>query len=182
MRRSAVDLALLVLSVSLFSCSRTQPEAKKPDGPLVMEVDVPMAATPIAAGEMRPGRQFGQTFVCKNNGLTRVEVLVATYAAEVPSGVLKIHLRASVEEQGDIASISVPANTIKDNSYVALGFPSIRDSGGRSYYVMLEAQSIPMGYGLAVWRSEKDVYPEGMLYVDGQRQPQDVCFRAVSTR
>jgi hypothetical protein len=148
----------------------------------VWDVDVPASATRVAAGVMVPGRQFGQTFVCKSDGLTRVEVMIATYTKSIPSGVLKLHLRSGPDQHGDLASAAVPVESIKDNSYVALDFPPIRDSGGKSYYVVLDAQNIPTGYGLTVYRSENDIYPGGEFYIDGQPQPpQDMCFRVAST-
>ena len=167
-----------VLLLSLLACSSQKGgESATLTGPLVPDTDIASADTPVAAGQLAPGRTFGQTFFCRNNGLTKIEVLLATYTATIPRGTLNIHLRFGPDQTGDIASVTVPASAIKDNSYVALSFPPIRDSAGKTYYFFLESRDVPVGYAFTVWRSKSDIYPSGSFYADGNSQPHDICFR-----
>ena len=103
--------------------------------------------------------------------------MIATYSAHVPSGELVLHLGRNPAQTNEIASVTVPASAIEDNSYVALEFPPIRDSRGQSYYFYVEARNIPPKYALTVWRSSADIYAGGRFYIDGQPQDQDICLR-----
>ncbi len=134
-------------------------------------------STPVPAGPLLPGHTFGQAFTASHNGLTKIEVLVATYRATLPSGSLILHLSGYPNQQNELASATIPAETIKDNSYVALQFPPISNSGGKSYYFYLETRDIPAKYALTVWRSTADVYAYGGFYIDHRPQDQDLYFR-----
>jgi hypothetical protein len=129
------------------------------------------------AGPLIAGHSFGQTFVAEHDGMSKVELMVATYAAKLPAGEVILHLCQYPNIQNQIASATVPATTIKDNSYIALQFAPIRNSSGKTYYLYVETHNIPPKYALTVWRSNGDVYPDGHFLVDGQPQTSDTCFR-----
>ena len=136
------------------------------------------AKTQAPAGPLAVGRTFGQSFTARRDGLAAVEVMVATYAAQLPGGDLSLHLRLS-GSQKDIASVTIPANSIRDNSYVELQFAPIHDSRGKRFYFYLETHGIPAKYAITVWRSRTDIYSGGQFYTDRDPQDQDVCFRAL---
>src|ERR1039458_1518009 len=169
---------VLSLLLMITGCARhdDRPESGA-SGALIPDVQVSRASATIAAGPLVPGRTFGQTFISGGNGLTKVEVLIATYTKTIPQGVLLIRLRSGPDQTEDLAQVSVPAASVKDNSYVALEFPPIRNSAGKTYYILIEARGIPPDYAFTVWRSDTDVYSHGSFYIDGRAQPQDICFR-----
>jgi hypothetical protein len=168
-------LSLLLMNIA---CARhdDRPDAGG-SGVLIPDVQVIRASATIPAGPLVPGRTFGQTFISGGNGLTKVEVLIATYTKIIPQGVLLIRLRSGSDQTEDLAQVSVPAASVKDNSYFGLEFPPIRDSAGKTYYILIETRGIPPGYAFTVWRSDTDVYSPGSFYIDGRPQPQDICFR-----
>src|SRR5689334_14741108 len=169
--RPAITAALML---SLSACSHPPPPALNVLDVTRLDFAVEPVSPHIPAGLLRAGHTFGQTFVANHDGLTKIEVLVATYRATLPSGDLVLHLRAYPDQQNEIASAVIPAPTIKDNGYVALGFPPIDNSAGKSYYFYLEPRDIPPNYPLTVWRSTTEVYPNGHFYIDRQPQRQDV--------
>ena len=153
-----------------------------PAEPLFIDTAVSDGLMKMPAGPLRPGGRFGQTFLAHHNGLSRLEVEIATYGRKIPGGVLRMHLRAGVHEPDDIACWSIPLSQIADNSYAALKFPPIPDSKGRLYYVLLEAEQVPPTYALTVWLSAEDVYSEGQFFLNGEPRAQDTAFRIYYTQ
>jgi hypothetical protein len=178
MQKKLMTPAVVVaLMVSVSACSHppnlpvTMPDAVR------LDFAIDPVSNNVAAGPLTRGHTFGQAFIAGHNGLTKIEVLVATYTASLPSGYLILHLSGYPDQQNDIASATIPAKTITDNSYVALQFSPIRNSAGKSYYFYLEARDIPSKYALTVWHSTTDVYPQGRFYIDRRPQDQDIYFR-----
>lgn len=166
-------LAVLLLSTA---CSNQRSVAKPAEIGLP---DVVVATkSQVPAGPLLAGHSFAQTFVAEHNGLSKVEVMAATYAAKIPSGELIIHLCQYPNIEQEIATVTVPARSIKDNSFVTLAFTPLAHSRAHSYYLYLEARDIPPKYSLTFWRSSGDVYPGGRFFVDGQPQPSDLSFRS----
>jgi hypothetical protein len=146
----------------------------RPSGPDVL---VSKALMTARSEPLKPGTVFAQSFVSHHQGLNKVETLVSTGSARIPSGTLRLHLRPGVNSANDIASWSIPLSRIVDNSYVALEFPPLPDSNGRSYTLALDAESVPEGHAVTVWLSDRDVYPEGEFFSSGHPRPQDTVIR-----
>lgn len=173
MTRSLICFTAVLL---LTACS-TQRYASKSTDFTLPDTSIDPARMQVPAGPLVPGHSFGQTFVAEHDGLSRVELMVATYAAKLPSGKVVLHLCDYPDIQDEIASAALTASTIKDNSYVALQFAPIRNSAGKTYYFYLETRDIPAKYALTVWRSNSDVYSGGRFFVDGHAQNSDSCLR-----
>ncbi|MFZ5917799.1 MAG: DUF6541 family protein [Chloroflexota bacterium] len=135
----------------------------------------PLSAQP--AGEIAGERSVGQTFVALDDGLSRIDVLLATYARH-NSGRLVFGLRQAPAGADDLVRIEVEAATIRDNAYHAFRFDPIPDSGGRSFYFFLQAPEAAPGNAVTVWQSALDIYPGGSAVVAGQPQSTDLVFRA----
>lgn len=172
--------AFLLLLVG--ACSPTQPsDAQKPEeqrGPgsqYGFDLDVGLERGSTESGSLTG--EFGQTFRCTSAGLYKVEFLVATYRARIPSGTLQAGLRLATAPGPDLAQMSIPLKTIVDNTYVALQFPPIQNSADQSYYLHLTVQDIPKGYSFTVWHTNRDLYPGGQFFLNGVVQPSDMIFR-----
>ncbi len=127
-------------------------------------------------GEIHGSRTVGQTFVAHENGLSRVDVLLATYARKNTHPVI-FHLKESPGAADDIATITFSAARVKDNAFHQFKFAPIPDSKGKSYFFALESpQSVP-GDAITIWHEPEDVYDEGAMYVNGQPTNGDLAFR-----
>jgi len=127
-------------------------------------------------GEIHGSRTVGQTFVAHETGLSRVDVLLATYARK-NTHPLTFRLKESPTAADDIATITISAARVKDNAFHQFGFAPIADSKGKSYFFALESpQSVP-GDAITIWHEPDDVYDEGAMYVDGQAMGGDLAFR-----
>jgi hypothetical protein len=126
-------------------------------------------------GEIHGFRTVGQTFVAHENGLSRVDVLLATYMRKNTHPVT-FRLKQSPDAT-DIATITINAARVKDNAFHQFKFAPIADSKGKSYFFVLESpQSVP-GNAITIWHSPDDVYDEGAMIVDGQATQGDLAFR-----
>ncbi len=168
-------LAVLNIAVlcALIIPTYWKPELRRPMVPDTIVSDVMMWRF---AGPLHDGDSFVQSFVAHANYLSRVEVEVATYTKNIPSGWIKIRL---FERTGDreVASHRIPLPSVKDNSFVALDFPPIQDSKSKTYLIVLEADQVPPGHAVTVWLSDGDVYPEGECRLNGRDLQADTSFR-----
>ncbi len=127
-------------------------------------------------GEIYGSHTVGQTFVSHQARLSRVDVLLATYARKNTQPLI-FHLKSSPSSPDDIVTITVDAIAIKDNAYHRFSFSPLLDSKGKSYYFFLESPQSEPGNAITVWHSPYDAYAEGRLYIDGQPREGDLAFR-----
>ena len=146
------------------------------DYPLRTDVYISAAEMQRPAGPLLPGVRYAQSFVAHQQNLTKVEVEFATFSRRIAAGLLKMGLRQTLDGE-DIASWTIPANTIRDNAFVGLSFPAIPDSKGKTYYIEFEIRD--PSQPITVWLSSGNVYAEGSFFVDGQAKSQDTCFRTL---
>jgi len=121
----------------------------------------------VPSPPLSPTTKLAQIFVAPHNGLTKVELYMATYRKTIPSGSLEFLLIEGDGGSRVIASGSTPLQAIKDNSFVAFEFPAIPDSQRKTYTLRLSTKDLPPGYDLSVWLSKVDLYPEGRFLVNG---------------
>ncbi len=117
-------------------------------------------------GELLQSAAVGQTFVAEYAGLSRIEVMLATYARP-NTGPLTFHLRSSPDAEEDLTTLAFDAAGVVDNRCYVFEFPPIRNSAGRSYYFCLEAPQAAPGNAITVWGNTEDVYPDGEAILQG---------------
>jgi len=145
---------------------------------LILNSEMPVIAqtkhnAPI--GEIHSSITVGQTFLCTENNLNRIDVLLATYARINTEDVI-FHLREWNSSQ-DLVKIVVNAKEIKDNSYHVFRFEPIRDSRGKMYYFFIESPNSTPGNAITVWYSTEDVYENGVTYLNHKPVSGDLHFR-----
>lgn len=148
-----------------------------------LDLIVPDTVMHGVAGPLLPGTTYAQTFTPKQNYLSMVDFLIATYNRRLSRGVLKMHLRASPAQKQDLATVAVPASEIRDCTYVRFEFPTIYNSAQHTYYAVLETENLAPGEYLTVFLSPKDVYSGGSFWINGiAREQQDTSFRTFYDR
>jgi hypothetical protein len=178
-RAKAWGLLVILLGVNLYALvvveipSYWKPSTQTEEHPGIMVSDAAMTST---AGPLSDARRFAQSFVSDHGNFNRIELEIATYRRVVPFGTLTLRLRDAATNR-EVASTVVPANTIKDCSYVALTFPPIANSRNRSYYLIADVAGLSPGYDLTVFLSKGDVYPEGTAFLNNSPLSQDTSFR-----
>jgi len=129
------------------------------------------------AGEITSTHTVGQTFVATADNLTRLDVLMATYARR-NRGPVVFYLRQSPTSAENLVRIEIEAATIRDNEYRTFRFDPIPDSGGRSFYFFFESPEAAPGNAVTVWQSAQDVYPDGATVIDGLPGEGDLAFQS----
>jgi hypothetical protein len=158
-----------------LGCSRQEPPHKT-----LVDEPVPDRFVSVPAPPMNTGVRYIQTFVAPHDNFFKIEVYVATYKKQIPSGNLLFHLRDSPSATKDLASGAVPLSQIGDNTHVPFQFAPIANSAGKSYALFLDVDSMPPGFLITLWLTPKDVYPDGTFYLNGQAQPGDAALRLYS--
>ena len=88
-------------------------------------------------GEIVAGESIGQTFIARYDGLSAVEVHIATLglAANPGRGTLVMHLRAGPSSSVDLATVTIPpSQTLDPDPWYTFSFSPIEHSRDRSYF------------------------------------------------
>jgi len=164
--RWALLITALLLALSMIGCVEMPDTAQT------------LSSQPV--GEVHGTRIVGQTFVASHNGLSRIDIQLATYARCNTQPVI-FHLRSDPSAATDIATITFEAEEVVDNAYCPFRFPPIPDSQGRSFYFLFESTTSKPGDAITLWHNPDDVYPDGQIYIQGKPQSGDMVFKTFYT-
>ena len=101
-------------------------------------------------GEILAGRSLGQTFIARYDGLSGVEVHIATLGLEAnpTRGTLVLHLRDGPASSADLATATIPPSQALDpDPWYTFSFSPIADSRDRSYFLLVEFARRRTGQG-----------------------------------
>ena len=163
-------IAIILLCIVLSGCT-------------VSSVAVEQEQATGLAGELLDGSTFGQTFTLQYNGLYRIDLYTATYARENTHPVI-FHILASSpkgKNQGgepDLVLLEIPAAQISNSGPTVITFPRLSVTAGQSLYFFIESPGSVPGDAITVYRNEKDIYPDGQMFMDGQPTEGDIAFSA----
>ena len=128
-------------------------------------------------GEIYGSTTVGQTFISEHPNLSAIEINMATYARINTHDVI-FHLRSSPNLTIDIATSTVNATKIADNTYRRFSFPPLIDSENTSYYFFIESPYSAPGNAITIWyNTEEDVYKAGSAYRNHEPMEGDLAFR-----
>jgi hypothetical protein len=134
-------------------------------------------------GQILAGGSFGQTFVARYDGLSSIEVRIATYGrqADLQRATLVMHLRPGPDSNQDVASVSLPPSVVlEENGWYRFSFPAITGSRGHTYYVEIDSPDGTVDNSLALfWFKPNplgDPYRDGAAYRDGRLTKADLPF------
>lgn len=130
-----------------------------------------------AAPEIVPGASVGQTLRATEPNLSRIEVRLGTYERRNTAPLL-LSIQEYPSTSPPLRTIEAQPETILNNLYHVFAFPPIADSSGKMFLLTLESPQGTPGNAFTAWVGECDCYPEGTLFLQGERQPQlDLTFR-----
>ena len=127
--------------------------------------------------ELISGRAYGQTFVCRDNNLYRIDLGTATYG-RVNTNPVVFHLRSSPQALTDILSVTLSGPDVQNERPTSILFAPLPDSRGETFYFYIESPGATPGNAVTVYASEHDRYPEGTAYRDGEPETGDLAFTA----
>jgi hypothetical protein len=127
-------------------------------------------------GEIFGNKKVGQTFLAEANRLNRVDLFLATYARTNTKLVI-FHLKERPDSARDLATQTLSARRIGNNTYHRFQFPSIPDSQGKSYYIYLESPESQPGNAITAWYKSEDFYKKGSLFINEVESKGDLAFK-----
>jgi len=126
-------------------------------------------------------RTVGQSFIAGRNGLSRVDVFLATYLT-APQGDMIFRLFEGEPAGNPIAEARVPGSKLRDNLFNPFEFRRIARSKGKRFSFTLSAPAASEANGPSVWMNPADLLPQGELLIDGRPASGDGIFRTYSRR
>jgi hypothetical protein len=156
-----VLIVILVLFISFFP-------------PSIPKISQNIVQIPV--GEIIGEITAGQTFYSPYSNLDSIDVFMATWARNNTKDVT-FHLKRSPESSNEIASITINAHELKDNSYYKFKFPKIIDSADKSYYFYIDSPNSVAGDAITIWSSKEDVYHQGTAYINSTPFERDLTFK-----
>jgi len=129
------------------------------------------------AGELLDGGSFGQTFIPRYDGLSRIDLYTATYARENTRPVIfQISLSPDGEGGRELLHLELPADRISNSGPTVITFPPIADTAGETLYFSIASPGSVPGDAITIYYQEGDVYPGGEMFVDGEPTEGDLAF------
>jgi hypothetical protein len=130
---------------------------------------------PLATASVRlaDGHSLGQSFSAYYAGLQGIALQLSPGTAK--SGQVTLHLRSSPQDQQDLASASLPVETIGAPGYYRFNFPTQDGSAFKDYYLQVELQAA--GGDVQVGSGPGDSYLDGAMYQDGAPLDSQAAFR-----
>lgn len=130
----------------------------------------------VPVGEIYGNVHVGQTFLAEYEGLSGIDVLMATYNRK-NTGEFIFHLKDDIRTTEDLFNCKIDIGQLKDNQYVTFNFPRIRNSKGKTIYFYIEAPQSQPGNAITIWSNSKDSYTEGEKFVNGVASEGDLAFK-----
>lgn len=119
------------------------------------------------------GVSSGQTFICREPGLCRIEFYVTPVELR-EAAVLEFRLSQSSLLSEPFVVARVPYPGAGDSPYVGFRFSPMWDSKDRCYFV--QVTRIPLREPISTWYTLEDRYLGGTRYADGAPAPGDLRF------
>ncbi len=135
-------------------------------------------ASDTPSGVLAPGRSVGQRFRASADGLCRIDVRVGTDGRR-HAYLLVFQLAASPDARATaLRRIVVDASAAADQAWVAAVFPPVPDSGGRDFYLWVEApDATPDAVTLWTYVRGHGDAPPGGLHLDHAPSSGSLTFR-----
>ncbi len=140
------------------------------------ELDISVYSEGNIVGTITAEAPLEQTFVSENNGLSRVEVLLANYGRVNQSNVT---IEIIADDGSCVYSSTLAAESIADNSYFPIDFEPIADSKGHTYTIKVLSDTNDPNNAITAWASYNDNYASGALLRNGADAGFDVAFNAI---
>jgi len=137
-------------------------------------VDFINVTNELNIGEITSGKKVRQSFVPELDNLNEISLYFATYARTNDCNLIILLQNNSFKE---LARTEINANKIKDNSWVKLQFPVIKNSKDQILYLNIFSQDAKPGNAVTIYASRKKEGGFEKLYINDQIQNSTLCFQ-----
>ncbi len=147
------------------------------------ETDIIVDFPDSASFPLVDGAPVEQYFVCRIDGLSRVECRIATHGRKVSAPLTFSLYEVPGGESGSsrrylIAQKMAAADAIVNNEWFALDVEPLRDSGGKTFLLRIESQSTAESESASPWAVKGSPYPLiGFYYGAKPQEHAALCLR-----
>lgn len=127
-------------------------------------------------GPLHGSFQMGQSFFSPYSGLYRIDLLLGTYARKNTHDI-SFHL-LEADSQRELVSIRFNGSEVEDYAYFNFTFFPLCESAGKRLFFYLESPESTLANSINIRSTSEDLYPDGMMYVNGAPQAGDLAFVA----
>lgn len=127
-------------------------------------------------GELAGGTVFEQEFIAKGSALTKVSLLLATFARQNNGDVF---FEIVDKNERVLKELKIDISNIKDNSWHEFDFSpdGVAISRGGVYRLRLSSKEGVSGNAITWWASKTNSYSEGAAIVNNKRTGYDFAFK-----
>lgn len=149
----------------------------RPDALLDLEAEPGSGVVPgdRAIGEILPGREVGQSFVSRKDGLAAVVLLIPTYK-RTNRGSLEFALYEGPPSGKPVRSIRIRMDDIEDNGTQFFPFDPVVDSGGKEFSFTIRSPDASPGNAVTLWLDTSGGYADGQRLEGGGPAEGDLGF------
>lgn len=128
-------------------------------------------------GEIKKGTEITQTFTADKD-FSGVALLMATYNKIAFS---KVHLKLiDCQNEEVVFEKSYNSVAMTDNSFYNFLFDkNIEVQMPKEYKIVVTSNTGKLGNAVTIWSSQENMYQEGDLYINGEKQTGDLVFNMV---
>jgi hypothetical protein len=124
-------------------------------------------------GPVLPDREVTQTFVCEDDELAKVEVMIALYA-RVNHCHVAMELREESPDGPMLASEVICADRLRDNNWWRVEFPRIENARGRRFALVLKSTDSTIDNCVTAYYTSAQVPGRETLRVGRHERPGNV--------
>ena len=127
-------------------------------------------------GELVGGLQVAQSFRSPQDLLCTIDLFMTTYG-RMNETRLTVSLRRETPDGEELARITVPATSLRDNDWTRFEFDPILIAEGKTFVVLIKSEDAIPGHGVAVHHDNSGCLEDGQLWIAGREQPGALKFR-----
>jgi uncharacterized membrane protein YfhO len=126
-------------------------------------------------GEITTGTVIEQTFISREENMSAISILLATYQLTFDQQMMEFTLLDQYDHLVRREIISL--DQIKDNAFYKFDFDPIKDSKDKLFKIRLTSDAT-LGNAATQWVSKENSYDFGDLYNNGREQEGDMIFKS----
>ena len=162
--------AILSYSILVLDESHSASLVRQPQ----LRIGLNLVGPQVPAGEIYGENSVSQSFISPDDGLTEIQIPVATYA-RINNSSLQVSLLDSSRKV--ISTRMLLTKNILDNSLVNLDFSPLWNSKNMRYDLILKSLDGHSGNAITVWVTPNRIYPQGLLRIGKAVQPGAVLIK-----
>lgn len=149
----------------------------QPRGGLRRETDIAIEVSELADFFIYGERTLRQEFVCRMNGLSRIECLIATHR-RTPLPPVTFRVTDASRPDQVFVEERITEERLKNNEWLAIEMAPIKDSGGRHFVIEIESPQGNEANSISPWGIKCSPYPLVSLHYAGKRiDNASLCLR-----